>query len=97
MEIATLFVIGTMKGVRTAAIAVADGHIFAENEYDPHGTVVANGARTSFVRQGTDGRLARLCCPIAATCRARCPPARVRAACGGVRSVSVPGGRRRRG
>lgn len=43
MEIATLFVIGTMKGVRTAAIAVADGNIFAENEYDPHGTVVANG------------------------------------------------------
>lgn len=51
MEIATLFVIGTMKGVRTAAIAVADGNIFAENEYDPHGTVVANG-KVNMIKTG---------------------------------------------
>ena len=43
MEVATLFVIGTMRGIRTAAIATADGYLFGENDYDPHGTAVADG------------------------------------------------------
>jgi uridine phosphorylase len=28
MEVAALFIIGTMRGIRTAAIATADGNVF---------------------------------------------------------------------
>lgn len=43
MEVATLFTVGTMRGIRTAAIATADGNLFVEGEYDPHGKIVAEG------------------------------------------------------
>lgn len=43
MEVAALFVIGTMRGIRTAAIATADGNVFNQGDYDPHGTIVAEG------------------------------------------------------
>lgn len=43
MEIAALFTIGTTRGIRTAAIATSDGNDFIEGDYDPHGTLVAEG------------------------------------------------------
>ena len=43
MEIAALYTIGTMRGIRCAAIATADGNIFETGNYDPHGTIVAEG------------------------------------------------------
>ena len=43
MEVAALFVIGTMRGIRTAAIATADGNVFNHGDYDPHGQAVAEG------------------------------------------------------
>lgn len=43
MEVAALFVIGTMRGIRTAAIATADGNVFNQGDYDPHGKIVAEG------------------------------------------------------
>lgn len=41
MEVATLFTVGKMRGIRTAAIATADGNLFNKGDYDPHGKVVA--------------------------------------------------------
>ena len=43
MENATLFSIGTLRGIRTAAIATVDGSPFRweAGDYDPHGLVVA--------------------------------------------------------
>jgi purine-nucleoside phosphorylase len=41
MEVSALFIIGTQRGIRTAAIATADGNVFNEGDYDPHGTIVA--------------------------------------------------------
>lgn len=43
MEIAALFTLGTMRGIRCAAIATADGNVFETGNYDPHGTIVAEG------------------------------------------------------
>jgi len=43
MEIAALFTIGTTRGIRTAALATSDGNDFIEGDYDPHGTLVAEG------------------------------------------------------
>jgi len=43
MEVAALFIIGIMRGIRTAAIATADGNVFNEGDYDPHGKIVAEG------------------------------------------------------
>lgn len=45
MENATLFCVGTVRGVRTAAICTVDGSPFKweEGDYDPHGQVVADG------------------------------------------------------
>jgi len=45
MEVAALFIVGTMRGVRTAAIATADGNVFNKGDYDPHGTIVAEGKK----------------------------------------------------
>jgi len=45
MEVAALFIIGTMRGVRTAAIATADGNVFNQGDYDPHGKIVAEGKK----------------------------------------------------
>jgi len=45
MEVAALFIVGTMRGVRTAAIATADGNVFNQGDYDPHGTIVAEGKK----------------------------------------------------
>ena len=45
MENATLFCIGSVRGIRTGAIATIDGSPFNwdEGNYDPHGTIVAEG------------------------------------------------------
>ena len=43
MEVAALFIIGTMRGIRTAALATADGNVFNQGDYDPHGKIVAEG------------------------------------------------------
>lgn len=43
MEVATLFTVGMMRGIRTAAIATVDGNLFNKGDYDPHGKVVAEG------------------------------------------------------
>lgn len=51
MEVAALFVIGTMRGIRTAAIATADGNVFNQGDYDPHGTIVADG-KQKMIRVG---------------------------------------------
>ena len=47
MENATLFCVGSVRGIRTAAIATIDGSPFKwdEGDYDPHGTVVAEGKK----------------------------------------------------
>ena len=45
MEVAALFIVGSMRGIRTAAIATADGNVFNNGDYDPHGTVVAEGKK----------------------------------------------------
>lgn len=45
MEVAALFIVGIMRGVRTAAIATADGNVFNQGDYDPHGTIVAEGKK----------------------------------------------------
>lgn len=42
MENATLFCIGTARGIRTAAIGTVDGYVFGDHEYDPHGDTVKN-------------------------------------------------------
>jgi uridine phosphorylase len=41
MEVASLFIVGSHRGIRTAAIATADGNLFNEGDYDPHGAIVA--------------------------------------------------------
>jgi uridine phosphorylase len=45
MENATLFCIGTVRGIRTAAIGTVDGSPFHwdSGDYDPHGNTVAEG------------------------------------------------------
>lgn len=45
MENATLFCIGSIRGIRTGAIGVVDGSPFLwdEGEYDPHGEAVKKG------------------------------------------------------
>jgi len=47
MENASLFCIGSVRGIRTAAIATIDGSPFKweEGDYDPHGTIVAEGKK----------------------------------------------------
>ena len=45
MEVASLFIVGSMRGIRTAAIATADGNVFKQGDYDPHGHIVANGKK----------------------------------------------------
>ena len=45
MEVAALFIVGTMRGIRTAAIATADGNVLNNGDYDPHGTIVAEGKK----------------------------------------------------
>lgn len=48
MEVAALFIVGSMRGIRTAAIATADGNVFNQGDYDPHGTIVAEGKKKMF-------------------------------------------------
>jgi uridine phosphorylase len=48
MEIAALFIVGSMRGIRTAAIATADGNVFNQGDYDPHGNIVADGKKKMF-------------------------------------------------
>ena len=45
MENATLFCIGSVRGIRTGAIAVIDGSPFnwEKGDYDPLGTIVSEG------------------------------------------------------
>lgn len=45
MENSTLFVVGTLRKIRTAAISCVDGcpFLWDEGEYDPHGIVVKEG------------------------------------------------------
>jgi hypothetical protein len=47
MENASLFCIGSVRGIRTAAIATIDGSPFKwdEGDYDPHGQTVADGKK----------------------------------------------------
>lgn len=40
MENATLFCLGSARGIRTGAIGTVDGFVFGENDYDPHGDKV---------------------------------------------------------
>jgi len=51
MEVAALFIIGSMRGIRTAAIATADGNVFNTGDYDPHGTIVAE-SKLNMLRTG---------------------------------------------
>lgn len=51
MEVAALFTIGTMRGIRTAAMATADGNVFNDGDYDPHGQIVAAG-KVKMLRVG---------------------------------------------
>lgn len=43
MEVAALFMVGQCRGVRCAALATADGNVFEQGNYDPHGEIVAQG------------------------------------------------------
>lgn len=45
METATLFCLGTLRGIRTGSICTVDGSPFKwdEGDYDPHGTIVEKG------------------------------------------------------
>lgn len=45
MENASLFCVGSVRGIRTAAIGTIDGSPFKwdEGDYDPHGAVVGDG------------------------------------------------------
>lgn len=45
MEIASLFLVGSMRGMRCAAILTADGNVFKHGDYDPHGNVVDEGKK----------------------------------------------------
>jgi hypothetical protein len=51
MENATLFCVGSVRGIRTGAIATIDGSPFhwEDGDYDPHGTVVANGKKNMIL------------------------------------------------
>ena len=51
MENATLFCVGHIRGIRTAAIGTVDGSPFKwdEGNYDPHGTKVAEGKKRMFL------------------------------------------------
>lgn len=51
MENATLFCIGSVRGIRTGAIATIDGSPFHwdEGDYDPEGTVVALGKKNMIL------------------------------------------------
>ena len=51
MENATLFCVGSVRGIRTGAIACIDGSPFHwdEGDYDPHGTVVAEGKKNMII------------------------------------------------
>lgn len=53
MENATLFCIGTVRGIRTAAIATVDGSPFKwdDGDYDPHGSAVADG-KINMIKTG---------------------------------------------
>ena len=51
MELAALFVIGSLRGIRTAGIAVDDGNVFVENAYDPHGNTVSDG-KVKMIKAG---------------------------------------------
>ena len=45
MENSTLFVVGTLRKIRTAAISCVDGcpFLWEEGDYDPHGNTVKEG------------------------------------------------------
>ena len=51
MENATLFCVGSVRGIRTGAIGCIDGSPFHwdEGDYDPHGTVVAEGKKNMIL------------------------------------------------
>lgn len=51
MENATLFCVGSVRGIRTGAIATIDGSPFHwdEGDYDPHGEVVAKGKKNMIL------------------------------------------------
>lgn len=53
MENATLFCIGSVRGIRTAAMGTIDGSPFnwEAGDYDPHGKVVAEGKK-NMIRCG---------------------------------------------
>ena len=47
MENSALFCIGTLRGIRTAAIATVDGSPFNcdDGDYNPHGFIVSEGKK----------------------------------------------------
>ena len=51
MEISTLFVVCSVRGVKAGAMAVIDGSPFKweEGNYDPHGTRVSEGKKRMFI------------------------------------------------
>mmetsp|Transcript_1969 Transcript_1969/g.3454 ORF Transcript_1969/g.3454 Transcript_1969/m.3454 type:complete len:144 (-) Transcript_1969:323-754(-) len=53
MENASLFCIGTVRGIKTAAIGTVDGSPFHwdDGDYDPHGNLVAEG-KVKMVKTG---------------------------------------------
>lgn len=53
MENATLFCIGSVRGIRTAAMGTIDGSPFnwEAGDYDPHGKVVGEGKK-NMIRCG---------------------------------------------
>jgi uridine phosphorylase len=53
MENATLFCVGSVRGIRTGAIATVDGSPFnwEDGDYDPHGKTVAEG-KTKMIMTG---------------------------------------------
>lgn len=51
MEIASLFLVGSMRGIRCAAIATADGNVFNHGDYDPHGKLVEE-SKNQMIRTG---------------------------------------------
>lgn len=55
MENATLFTIGALRGIRTAAIGAVDGCPFqwGDGNYDPHGTLVAD-AKSNMIKVGLE-------------------------------------------
>lgn len=55
MENATLFCVGTVRGIRTAAIGTVDGSPFkwGDGDYDPHGKIVADG-KSNMIEVGLE-------------------------------------------